>query len=190
MKKNNTFLILSSFIVLIALGLFFYHSNEKTSKTTHTTNKLKDSVPKKAKKIVTNNSKTISQPQKDKQKSRGPATLVKKASAKSFQNNWKELANKRLAANLTEKFQIEIEPVTIKSIANGAFETKKVQEAIISITHPTGAKSSYSALIDPNTGVIIETFNHTQFENRDFYAVKLKADYNSLKLVPLNKKKQ
>ena len=104
--------------------------------------------------------------------------------------NWKKISLTKIKKNLPSDYKVEVEEVGAREMLKGDMSKRLIQQVIVNIEHPTGAKSNYSAIIDSETGSIIETFNHPQFEDRRFYAVKLKADYNSLQLVPINKKQK
>jgi hypothetical protein len=59
----------------------------------------------------------------------------------------------------------------------------------VTVEHKSGIKSKYTALIDSETGSVIDTMQRTEFEKRKFYQPEIKLSNNTLSLVPLNKAK-
>lgn len=188
MKKKDLIALSLFCFMLVGTGIYFYYSwkyaeaqNLQSKKNDHSQKVLK---------THSHHAHNHAHGNHNQQK-RNPAAITPIDYSKYQVNSeWKKLTLKKIKNNLSENYLVEIEEVRAHEMPKSDGTKKLVQEVVVNITHPSKAKSSYSAIIDNATGSIIETFNQVQYEKRDFYAVKLKADYNTLQLVPLNKKQQ
>ena len=188
MKKKDLIALSLFCFMLVGTGIYFYYSWQNPG-----AQNLQSKNRNNSQKIIKTHSHHAHNHAhaNHNQQKRNPAAITPIDYSKYQVNtDWKKLTLKKIKNNLSEDYQVEIEEVRAHEMPKSDGSKRLVQEVVVNITHPSKAKSSYSAIIDIATGSIIETFNQVQYEKRDFYAVKLKADYNTLQLVPLNKKQQ
>lgn len=186
--NKKTAISLSVFSICLLLGGYFFYKSWQINQEDkiNTQNKLKKKSP-----IHMHHGHSHHAHHNHKHHQRKPAAIKPIDFSKyKIDKNWKDKTITSLKKNLPEDYTIELKEVSARELTKSDFTKKLVQLVTVNITHPTGAKSSYNAVVDSATGSIIQTFNQSQFEDRSFYAVKLKADYNTLDLVPLNKKQQ
>jgi hypothetical protein len=199
--KNKKKLIFSfSCLMLAGLTLYFFNSTKPQQISSKdlkaNSQKEKSSVKDKPKK---SNAKLAQEANKNKkapskQAHRRPAavlpqkTYVHMKTSNRYDKNWKEKALKNLKRNLNDQYQVEIQHKKQNILRHG-LDKKLIEEVMVIVTHKSGMKSRYTALINSETGAIIDTMQKTEFEDRDFYKQNLKVTNNTLDLVPLNKAK-
>lgn len=210
MKNKKSYLFIIS---LLMLGIFYFKSSKKddsltlSEKSSSEKASLKDRSSKlheKKKNRVSANEdykeKSATQKEEEKKSNRSVASIkryqakkeknipnyLKKNTVNQYNKNWKKLAQKKLEQNLTKDFSVELKHLEQRKIKSSS-ETKLVELVQVSVTHPSGVKSKYQAIVDSETGSIIDTFNPTHFEKRDFYAVKLSTKDAEFEDMPVTK---
>jgi hypothetical protein len=199
--NKKKIILLFSCCFIIAFISFFTLKDEKQLKVTKTKN-TSEVQHKKSQKPANDNQKPlpkhqVSKKAKDKKEdksSRTPAavppqkTYVHIKTSNRYNKNWKKKALSNIKRNLNDKFKVEIKHKKQNVLRNGT-EKKLIEEVLVTIEHESGIKSNYTALVDSETGAIIDTMQRTEFEKKDFYRPNIKLTNNSLELVPLNKDK-
>ena len=94
-------------------------------------------------------------------------------------SNKKAPWRRRLNRSLSRKVKLLGAKVSVKALGAAKIKmgasTEKVERVLVSMDRGKGNVSSYEAYVNPKTGRILKTWNHTRFENKEPLAIQGRA---------------
>lgn len=188
--KNKTIYL---FFILV-VGIVAYKQWSKPLKTDAPIVKDKALKSKQLNQIASQNSRKVASVKKVNSTPKVKPLIFKKreiSSAKKIDNpndlvvtnkfnpNWKEVTSKNILRNFKEQ-DVKLNLEHVKSMIFVKYNTGILAEKIkVELTLPSGKKSRYMALVDSETGSIINTWNRTRYEFRERLVLEGKgAEFN------------
>lgn len=182
-----------SFILIILLIGLYFNKKDRSHQQQHIT---KQKV-KHAKKMNLKNMSAKNQTQNIKKRRQPAGTKTHKQSREiigqhkgpnkntipmnnKVNHKWKELYKKAFFQNLDKSNQVKDFKITQKrsliKVKQGSGQY--LEHVLISYTKPNGQPFSFEALIDSQTGSVVQSWNQTRYEIKKRYKIKNASQYN------------